>query len=244
MGSDPYRTNLLRHAGYAGWSFQTRFIVLPASHTSLLSMPLNTTRWNRLRYGFYAPFYDQVGRYLDRGRQRSIALVDPKPGEQVLIVGAGTGLDLPYLPEGAEVTAVDLVPGMLQRAEARASRLGRTIRTDVMNAHHLDLPDDSFDVVLLHLILAVVPDPYAAIGEAARVLRPGGRIGIFDKFLPDDREPSVLRRWAGYVTDALFSDINRQLGPLLDEADLVRIAEKDSLFGGLFRVVRAEKQAP
>jgi phosphatidylethanolamine/phosphatidyl-N-methylethanolamine N-methyltransferase len=206
-------------------------------------MRINTNAWNRIRYGLYAPVYDLVARRLDRGRRRSIALLDLKPGAAVLLVGAGTGLDLPHLPPGLAVTAVDLSPAMLHQAEARAGRLGRAATFRVMDAHHLDLPDAAFDAILLHLILAVVPDPEACIREAARVLRPGGRIGIFDKFLPEGARPSLLRRAAGAVTNALFSDINRTLGPLLRHAGLRAVHEEPSLFGGMFKVVVAEKAA-
>lgn len=202
-------------------------------------MRVNTNSWNRIRYGLISPFYDVVGRLLDRGRRLSIKLVDPKPGEHILIIGAGTGLDFPYLPRDAHITAVDLTPAMLQRAETRARKLNLPVSLHVMDAHRLDLPDASFDVVLLHLILAVVPDPHACIREAARVLRPGGRIGIFDKFLPDNTRPSLIRRLLGYITDALFSDINRQVEPLLSEAGLVQIRNESANLGQIFKVVLA-----
>lgn len=207
-------------------------------------MKINTNAWNRVRYAFYAPFYDLVAAQLDRGRRRSVALLALEPGERVLIVGAGTGLDLPYLPPDVEVVATDLSPSMLRKARARAETLGRNVSCRVMDAQRLELPDDAFDAVLMHLILAVVPDPRTAIREAARVLKPGGRLGIFDKFLPDHAEASLLRRAAGTVTNVLFSDINRRLGPLLEEAGLVAETEEPSMFGGLFKVVRARKPAP
>lgn len=204
-------------------------------------MTPNTNAWNRLRYTLYAPVYDLVARRLDRGRRRSIALLGLRPGERVLIVGAGTGLDLPHLPPGVDVTAVDLSAAMVRRLEARARHLGRDVRAAVMDAHALDLPDDAFDAVLLHLVLAVVPDPHAAAREAARVLRRGGRAGVFDKFLPDDAHPSLLRRAASAVATTLATDLNRRLGPLLAHAGLERTHEEPSLLGGLFKVAVARK---
>ena len=57
---------------------------------------------------------------MDRKRRDSLALLDPKPGERLLIVGAGTGADLPHLPAGCTVLATDLTPAMLRRARPRA----------------------------------------------------------------------------------------------------------------------------
>ena len=201
----------------------------------------NTNAWNRLRYGLYAPFYDVVARHLDRGRRRSIDLLDLRPGERVLVPGCGTGLDFDYLPPGLHVTAGDLAPAMVRKAEARADALGLDADVHVMDAHALALPDGHFDAVLLHLILAVVPDPEAAIREVNRVLRPGGRVGVFDKFLADSAEPSLVRRIASAVTNVVATDLNRRLGPLLDTSGLELVREEPLFFGGLFRVAVLRK---
>jgi ubiquinone/menaquinone biosynthesis C-methylase UbiE len=201
----------------------------------------NTNAWNRLRYGLYAPFYDVVARRLDRGRRRSIDILGLQPGERVLIPGCGTGLDLEHLSPSVRVTAGDLAPAMVRKTQARADALGLDADIRVMDAHALDLPDNSFDAALLHLILAVVPDPEAAIREVARVLRPGGRVGVFDKFLADAAEPSLVRRAASAVANVIATDLNRRLGPLLDASGLVLEREEPILFGGLFRVALIHK---
>ncbi|GAB5537110.1 MAG: class I SAM-dependent methyltransferase [Rubricoccaceae bacterium] len=208
----------------------------------------SSARWNRLRYSLYAPVYDPVVRRLNAGRQRSLELADLQPGERVLIPGCGTGLDFPHLPPGVEVVAGDVAPGMVRAAQATAdhldpkvgvSQLAMTVRT--LDAHQLDLPDASFDVVLLHLLLAVVPDPESAIQEVARVLRPGGRVAVFDKFLPDGARPSLGRKLASAVARVVATDLNRQLGPLLDHAGLVLDHREPVLFGGLFHAALARK---
>jgi len=204
-------------------------------------------RWNRLRYTLYAPIYDHVLARLPvftRGRRRAIALAALQPGERLLLVAAGTGLDLPLLPEGVEVTAVDITPAMLDRLRARARRLGRPVRAEVMDAARLDLPDASFDCVALHLTLAVVPDPAGTAREAARVLRPGGRVSIFDKFLPRGHRPSVARRLFSAVADVVASDFNREVEPLLDGAGLRLAALEPVGFAGTFVAGRAEKPGP
>lgn len=205
---------------------------------------LNTNRWNRLRYSLYTPFYDAFVRRLARGRRRALSLLDVKSGERVLIDGCGTGLDLEMLPRDADITAIDLTPSMVSRTRSRGAALGLAVDARVMDAARLEFPDASFDCVVLHLILAVVPDPVATIREAVRVLRPGGRVSIFDKFLPDDASPSLARRLANVLTNAVATDINRQLAPLLAAAGLRVVHSEASLFGGLFRVVVATMDAP
>ena len=200
-----------------------------------------STLWDRLRYTLYAPVYDPVVRRLDAGRRQSLALADVQPGERVLIPGCGTGLDFAHLPPGAEVVAGDVAPGMVRAARAEADRLGTSIEVRTLDAHALDLPDASFDVVLLHLLLAVVPDPEAATREAARVLRPGGRVAVFDKFLPDGERPSLGRSLASAVARVVATDLTRQLGPLLDAAGLVLERREPTLFGGLFEAALARK---
>ncbi|HEX7808561.1 MAG TPA: class I SAM-dependent methyltransferase, partial [Thermoanaerobaculia bacterium] len=137
---------------------------------------MNTNRWNRLRYTLYVPVYDLVARRLARGRRRSIALLNVQPDERVLIVGCGTGLDLEILPRDAAITAIDLTPAMVTKTLERAAELGMTIDARVMDASALEFADETFDCVVLHLILAVVPDPYTTAREAARVVRRGGRV--------------------------------------------------------------------
>lgn len=202
-------------------------------------MSLNA--WNRIRYSLYAPVYDLVARRFDRGRRRSIELLGLRPGERLLIPGCGTGLDFLYLPPGLRVTAGDLTPAMLRRARARAEARGFKADLRVMDAHALDLPEAHFDAALLHLILAVVPEPEAAAREVGRVLRPGARVGIFDKFLDDEAEPSLLRRAAGAAANVLATDLNRRLGPLLEAAGLVLEHEEPVFLGGLFKVALARK---
>ena len=208
-------------------------------------MPLfDSTGWNRFRYSLYAPIYDPwVGRapIFTRGRRRAHELAALQPGETVLLVAAGTGLDLPLLPSGVHVVAGDIAPAMVRRLRARAESLRLDARVAEMDAAHLPLPDGSVDCVLLHLALAVVPDPVATIREAGRVLRPEGRISVFDKFLPDDQRPSLVRRLVDVVANVLATTVNRQLGPLAAAGGL-RIVHREAVgMGVLFQAARLER---
>lgn len=203
-------------------------------------MPINTLAWNRIRYTLFAPVYDLVAGF-GAQRRRSLSLLDARPGERVLIVGCGTGADLEYIAPGVEVTAVDLTPAMVERTRRRAAALGRPVDARVMNAQALDFADASFDALVLHLILAVVPDPAAAIAEAARVMRPGGRATVLDKWAPDDRPVSPGRRALNLVANVVATDVTRRLGPLVAGAGLVIKHREPAGLGGFFSIALLRK---
>lgn len=206
-------------------------------------MKVNTTNWNRVRYGLLAPVYDMAFGPLHavgfrRARARAMDLLGPSPGSRLLIVGCGTGLDLPLIPPSVDIVATDLSPHMVERTARRARRLGLDVETRVMDGEHLDFEDASFDHVVLHLILAVMPDPLACAAEVARVLRPGGTVSIFDKFAPDGRPPSLVRRGLNLITNVVATDITRGLQPIL-EAGGLQLLHREEHLAGLFSVATA-----
>jgi|SRR5436305_367758 len=172
-------------------------------------MPPNA--WQRFRYTLWAPHYDRVTR-LHPQRRRSLELLALIPGERLIVIGCGTGADLPLVPEGVRVLATDLTPAMLRQAERRA-RPGMELK--VMDGLALELPDGSFDAAILHMVLEVIPDPARCLAEAARVLCRGGRIAVFDKFLPDGHRPGPLRRAGLALLDLVFTSTNRSLAEIL-----------------------------
>lgn len=201
------------------------------------AMDINTNSWNRFRYTLYSPAYDLVGQVFSRSRQRSVRLLDIHRGDRVLLIGAGTGLDLPYLPTDVSITATDLTPSMVKRLAKRGRDLGLHVKAQVMDGQKLELPDQSYDKIILHLILAVIPDPVACLREAERVLAPGGRIVVFDKFVPAGQKPGVLRRLTNNLTTFLFSDITRSIEDIASRTSLRIIRDEKADFGGSFRII-------
>jgi arsenite methyltransferase len=119
------------------------------------------------------------------GVANPFSLGELEPGERVLDLGCGAGLDSLVAaqmvgPEGS-VTGIDMTPEMLTKARAGAEQLGVGNVTFVEGeVERLPFPDDSFDVAISNGVIDLVPDKDAVFAELQRVLVPGGRIQIAD----------------------------------------------------------------
>lgn len=204
-------------------------------------MKINTNTWNRIRYTLFMPGYDLLAKPFQKLRERSICLLFPQADDKVLILGAGTGLDLYYLRRCEDITAIDITPAMINRLKSRARELDMNVDARVMDGQKLEFADDTFDCIVLHLIIAVIPDPCRCIKEAERVLKPGGRIIILDKFLPDNEQPSLLRKLGNVFTNLMFTDITRRSADIIGCTRLEKTLDVDAALGGMFRIIKLEK---
>ncbi|MBL4712861.1 MAG: class I SAM-dependent methyltransferase [Gammaproteobacteria bacterium] len=195
-------------------------------------------------YTLLAPVYDMlVSGPIDPYRKKSIRRLTSTAGKKILVNGIGSGLDIPYLPVDAIYTGTDITPAMLTRAEERAKKYPLTINFQVADSQALPFEDDLFDFVIMHLILAVVPDSARALQEATRVLKPGGRIYIFDKFIRPGqlaivrRTLSIFLRHIATRTDVVFEKVLKTCPELSIEHD------EPSLANGWFRLIELHKQS-
>lgn len=144
-------------------------------------------------YRLFSGSYDVVfGPVFHPGRKEAVRIANDRPGQQILEVGVGTGLSLPFFRKDAKVTGIDVSAEMLAKATKRVERrkLSQVEAILEMDAEDMTFEDSSFDAVLALYVASVVPNPARFVAEMKRVCRPGGTIVIVNHF---SSEHPVLR---------------------------------------------------
>lgn len=145
------------------------------------------------KYDRWSKFYDTF----DAGGQNkqkklAVDVLELQPGNVLLDIGTGTGAILPYAAEKlngqGKILAVDISPEMGKQVVSRALKEGGfdLLSFIVSDCDELPLPDESVDAVLATFAFTSFPTPEASMMDAARVLKPGGRISILDTGKPPE----------------------------------------------------------
>lgn len=146
--------------------------------------------WEHVFSALYDPLL-WVGERAGMARRREDLLAHADG--RVLELGAGTGLNLPYYPDGLEeLTLTEPAEPMIAKLERRARKSGNDCRVVAAGAEELPFEENSFDTVVSTLVLCTVDDPHAAIAEIDRVLRPGGELLFLEHVRSDSKR---LARW-------------------------------------------------
>ena len=178
--------------------------------------------------------YDRMGAVLSFGqdprwRRALIEAIDPRPGQRILDVATGTGLVAAGLAQrGATVIGIDQSEQMLAGARQRlATRPDLASRVTVVQgeAERLPFADEDFDALTFTYLLRYVDDRAATMRELARVVMPGGRIGMVEFAVPES--PALRALWRahtrvglpllGRIVSPAWAEVGRFLGPNIEQ---------------------------
>nr|WP_294514188.1 class I SAM-dependent methyltransferase [uncultured Rhodopila sp.] len=192
-------------------------------------------------YRRWAGVYDTVfGGISSNGRIRAVSMVNRLPGLDVLEVGVGTGLALPYYNSDKRITGIDLSKEMLRKARERTRRdgLGNVQALREMDAEATDFEDASFDTAVAMFVASVVPNPKRLLAEMRRLVRPGGNILIINHFAAAKGPRWWLERAMAPASRRLGWHPDFAMDGIFSPEDLTRIEVESVPPFGLFTLVR------
>lgn len=199
------------------------------------------TSLTRARYQRLSHWYDRLEAISEeRFIPWRLRLWSQVQGPKVLEVGVGTGKNIPYYPTGVHVTAIDLTPGMLERAQKRAANLDMEIDLKLGDIQSLDYPDASFDTAVATFVFCSVPDPVLGLNEIRRVVRPGGQILLLEHIRSTNQIVGTLMDVINpFVVRVMGANINRRTVGNVQKSGLVLEWVENLGMGGIFNLILA-----
>lgn len=196
-------------------------------------------------YRIWARFYDKIYVGLLARAQREAVDAAVACGRDILEIGVGTGLTLPYFPADRRVVGVDLSEDMLRVAGQKVVERKLTAVTglSVMDACRLGLPDEAFDAVTAQFVITLVPNPEQALDEMDRVLRPGGEIVISSRLVDSGGASAVFWSALAPLAKAVGWSTDFKVSRLTDWAERTGRYRTEHVGRGYFKVVRLKKLA-
>ncbi|MCX7327450.1 MAG: class I SAM-dependent methyltransferase [Hyphomicrobiales bacterium] len=196
-------------------------------------------------YRVWARFYDKIYVGLLARAQREAVDAAVACGRDILEIGVGTGLTLPYFPADRRVVGVDLSEDMLRVAGQKVAERKLTAVTglSVMDACRLGLPDEAFNAVTAQFVITLVPDPEQALDEMDRVLRPGGEIVISSRLVDSGGASAAFWSALAPLAKAVGWSTDFKVSRLTDWAERTGRYRTEHVGRGYFKVVRLKKLA-
>ena len=168
------------------------------------------------------------GSNLGLGCGAPVALAGPKPGETVLDLGSGAGVDV-FLaakevgPQGRAI-GVDMTPAMIDRARANAVKGGYTnVEFRLGEIEHLPVHDASVDVIVSNCVVNLSPDKGQVFREAYRVLRSGGRMLLSDLVLESSLPREIQESTEAYVGCIAGASLRGEYLSLIRDAGFLNV---------------------
>lgn len=193
------------------------------------------------KYNRIAPIYELIDLPLElfffrKWRKEALSGLKGK----VLEVGVGSGRNLKYYPAGCAITGIDASEGMLAKAEKKAREM-KNVNLLLMDAEHLEFPDNSFDYVITTFVLCTIPDPVKALKEMRRVLKPSGELIALEHLHSSN---PLISRFEELIDPFLFfllgDHTTRNTAKNIEEAGFRILEAKKLAFKDVFRKIRAK----
>lgn len=196
-------------------------------------------------YATWAKFYDRVYQRMLGPTQREAVRAACAAGPDILEIGVGTGLTLPYFDPKTRVVGADLSVDMLRVAQRKVDeqKLLHVRGLTVMDACRLGFPDESFDAVTAQFVITLVPDPEQALTEMDRVLKPGGEIVVSSRLVDDGGVFAPFWAAVAPLAKAVGWSSDFKVSRITGWAERSGRYDVLGVTGGYFKVVRLRKRA-
>jgi len=195
-------------------------------------------KWDRL-----APKFDTMASKgaEERWMPFKKALFEHMDGK-ILFLALGTGLDIPFFPEGKDITAIDISPKMVEQAQERLSAYNGKIEAQVVDVHEMTFEPESFDQVFTSCTFCSVPNPVEGLKALRRVLKPGGELFMFEhtgsRFYPFKPMMNLMT----VLTRKIGPDMNRTTVANVRAAGF-KVTEVNNVFLDVVKTIKAVKPA-
>jgi ubiquinone/menaquinone biosynthesis C-methylase UbiE len=161
---------------------------------------------------------------------------------KILFLALGTGLDIEAFPPQQTITAIDISPKMLEQAKPRVAAYNGSIEAHAMDVHQLDFDDDSFDQIYTSCTFCSVPDPVNGLKSLHRVLKPGGKLYMF--------EHTGSRYFPFAPMMHLMTQLTEKIGPSMNRPTVTNvraagfeIIKVNNIFLDVVKTIEAKKPA-
>ncbi len=163
-----------------------------------------------------------------------------KPGNQILFLALGTGLDIEFFPSGLDLETIDISPVMLEQAKPRLENYQGSINAQVMDVHDLAFPDEHFDQVFTSCTFCSVPNPVGGLKSLNRVLKPDGSLHMFEHTGSHYYPFKIMMELMTLLTEKIGPSMNRETVANVEAAGF-EVLEVNNLFLDVVKTIRAQK---
>lgn len=194
-------------------------------------------KWDKL-----APRFDvMAGRGAERRWGPDKSRLYNNMNGNILFLALGTGLDITFFPQGKTITAIDISPKMLEQAQGRIDQYnaeGGELTAHLMDVHNMAFEEQSFDQIFTSCTFCSVPRPIDALASLRRVLKPGGKLFMFEHTGSQIYPLKPMMK--------LMSLLTEQFGPAMDRPTTFNVASAgfhiesvENIFLDVVKVIKA-----